>query len=269
MEPDAPTFSFGQNWKDYLQTVSEEEVNSATQDIQQWLGRDAAAGKTIIDIGSGSGIHSLAFYLLGAREIHSFDVDRYSVEATKTLWEKLGKPENWRVVHGSILDADFTQSLGQFDVVYSWGVLHHTGAMWQAIEKSFGLVRPGGKLWISLYAKGPRYAQDLELKTRYNAASDLRKRWMIYQRIGRRMLARARRLKNPFAWNVKKDRGMNAYHDIVDWFGGLPYEVASEDEVLRFGREHGFILERIQTQGEGACSVYVFSLPAESQSRET
>jgi len=262
MEQSKITFSFGKNWKDYLKTVDEEEINKAKYNIEEWLDKDYVSGKTVLDIGSGSGIHSLAFYLLGAKTVYSFDFDKHSVEATKSLREKQGNPENWIVSHGSILDKEYLKSFSEgFDIVYSWGVLHHTGAMWEAIENSINLVNHGGKLWIALYGKGPSYSKDLALKQKYNSVSDLGKKWMISKKIGRLMLIRLRHFKNPFTWNEKKSRGMNVYHDIVDWLGGLPYEVAAEDDVLRVCRNKGFILERIKVRYDGGCSEYVFNLP--------
>ena len=262
MKQNKITFSFGENWQDYLKAITPDDIDKAKRDIEEWLGADYVAGKTVLDIGSGSGVHSLAFHLLGAKQVYSFDYDKNSVSATRTLWEKEAKPANWTVAHGSVLDKDYLQSLGgPFDIVYSWGCLHHTGSMWEAIGNSLQLVKPGGKLWLALYAKGPRYPRDLALKQRYNAASDLGKRWMVFQRIVRTMLVRLRYLKNPFAWNEKKERGMNVYHDIIDWLGGLPYEVAGENEMVQFGRKSGFVLERIKADREGNCSIYVFSLP--------
>jgi 2-polyprenyl-6-hydroxyphenyl methylase/3-demethylubiquinone-9 3-methyltransferase len=259
MEETEITFSFGRNWKDYLKTAGKEEVERAKADIDEWLGANYVSGRTVLDIGSGSGIHSLAFHLLGAKMVCSFDYDAHSVEATKLLWEKEGKPENWVVSHGSIVDENCITSLGKgFDIVYAWGVLHHTGAMWEAIDNSISLVKPGGTLWISLYAKGPRHSRDLALKQRYNSASPLGKKWMIYNRVGRVVLSRLGHFRNPFTWNEKKGRGMNVYHNIVDWLGGLPYEVASEDEVVRACRKKGLILERIKVKREGGCSIYVF-----------
>jgi len=131
--------------------------------------------------------------------------------------------------------------------------------MWEAIENSFSLVAPHGKLWITLYAKGPRYSTDLVLKRKYNAAGKFGKRLLLWRRIGRAMLVRLRDFKNPFGWNQKDGRGMNVYNDIVDWLGGLPYEVASEDEVVVFARRHGFIIERIKVVSEGGCSTFVFT----------
>lgn len=265
IKEDTISYSFGENWQDYLKDVSEREIESAKRDIMEWLGPVSIAGKAIIDIGCGSGIHSLAFYLLGAKEICSFDFDQLSVEATKTLWEKEGKPTNWRIFHGSILDEEWIKSLGKFDIVYSWGVLHATGAMWVAIEKSISLIKAGGILWIALYAKGSGYLKDLELKKKYNSSSGWGKRWMIYRSIGWIMLSRLKHFQNPFTWNENRARGMNTYHDIVDWLGGLPYEVASEDEVLRFGRKYGLVLERIKVKNEGGCSIYIFSLPTRAE----
>jgi SAM-dependent methyltransferase len=258
------SFSFGENWQNYLGSVSDQEIDEAKKDIEKWLGLDSVSGKTVIDIGCGSGIHSLAFYLLGAKKICSFDYDKLSVAAAKTLWEKEGKPSNWRIYQGSILDQESIESLGKFDIVYSWGVLHHTGAMWDALDKSIGLIMEGGVLWVSLYVAGPRYIQDLKLKKKYNASSEWGKRWMIGKWVGVLMLSRLRHLQNPFTWNQSRGRGMNVYHDIIDWLGGLPYEVASEDAVLRFARENDLVLERIKVKNEGACSIYVFSLPTKT-----
>lgn len=256
------TFSFGKNWENFLRVLNDERLSLARRDIEEYLGEDCIKGASVIDIGSGSGIHSSCFFFLEAERVVSIDIDPRSVNATRLMWEKSGKPSNWSILEGSILDNTFIQSQGNFDIVYSWGVLHHTGMMWQALENAFSLVKPGGKIMIALYAKGPKYAKHLAEKEKYNRSSSLGKKMMEAYRILWLMYGRARQLKNPFTWNETRYRGMNVYHDLVDWLGGLPYEVASDKEIIQFGNERGFIPDHIKIRGEGANNIYVFHLPA-------
>jgi len=253
------SFSFGENWQNYLASCSEKQIEGAECDLIGWMGEKSILGKSVIDIGSGSGIHSLAFHRLGADKIISLDADPKSVETTKKLHFRVNSPENWVVMCGSILDFDFIKTLGQYDIVYSWGVLHHTGEMWRAMENAAALVKPGGLLLISIYAKGPHYHIDLAIKRKYNNASNLAKRYMVSKRVAKIMFNRLNHFQNPFGWNKVKKRGMNVYHNIIDWLGGLPYEVASEDEIVRFGRTKDLVLERIKVREEGSCSIYLFS----------
>lgn len=232
------------------------------RDIEEWLGRESVSGKTVLDVGCGSGIHSLCFHLLGAREVVSLDVDPYSVESTRVLWERAGRPPSWRVIRGSILDKDFAAGLGTHEIVYSWGVLHHTGSMWEAVGNACSLAARGGVLWVALYAKGPKYPEHLALKQSYNRASAVGKKLLVWKEIYELMRLRWSLRQNPFAWNEKRERGMDTYHDLVDWLGGLPYEVASKEEVVSFCQDRGLVLKKIHEVPEGGCSIYLFSLPA-------
>jgi hypothetical protein len=152
----------------------------------------------------------------------------------RTLWEDVGSPSNWSVLEGSVLDTPFISGLGNFDVVYSWGVLHHTGNMWAAVDNACRLVGRGGICWIAFYKKGPKYKKHLVTKRRYNAGLTIVKRLMVLTHILRLATDRLMHRRNPFTWNQPTSRGMDVFHDIVDWLGGLPYEVASTDEVLSF-----------------------------------
>jgi 2-polyprenyl-6-hydroxyphenyl methylase/3-demethylubiquinone-9 3-methyltransferase len=255
-QPAAVSFSFGRNWKSYSRLVSEATIQKAQGDIVDWLGGDSVNGKSVVDIGCGSGIHSLGFFRLGAKSLLSMDVDPHSVTCTQRFWRRAGKPTSWRVTSGSILDTTAMEALGQFDIVYSWGVLHHTGQLWTAMDNASRLGnRENSRLWISIYAKGPDYAEQLKLKQRFNGWS-----WFYKQAYVLRTLLRSwrneRRAGQKFGEWFWRGRGMNIYHDTVDWLGGLPYEVASVEEVKTFLEERGWTLHRVK-EGE-ACTVYLF-----------
>lgn len=255
------TFSFGENWKNLNKGITEDDISKAADDLVYWVGKENIEGKRILDLGSGSGIHSLSFMRLGAGELVSFDYDPNSVAATTEHWTKMGKPGNWRVLHGSILDNDFINQLGKFDLVYSWGVLHHTGSMWQAINNALQLVKPGGLFYLTIY-KDANYAHSIRVKEKYNAAGSFGKKMLEGKEIAKIMARRAIHFKNPFAWNQKVARGMNIYNDLVDWLGGLPYEVATEDEMLQWGNANNLQLRRINCRGgNGGCNYYLFSKP--------
>jgi 2-polyprenyl-3-methyl-5-hydroxy-6-metoxy-1,4-benzoquinol methylase len=252
-----PTFAFGGNWRSFSRFVSEDRIRGAQSNIVDWLGQDAVVGKTVLDIGCGSGIHSLGFRRLGAKSIVSLDVDPLSVACTRRFWEKLGRPSNWRVNQVSVLDAEAMAALGQFDIVYSWGVLHHTGEMWRAIDTTARLGKPGARLWISIYTKGPHYPEHLATKIRFNKASWLEKQKMLARHL-RRSWRYGKSTGKSFREWFWPERGMNQYHDAVDWLGGLPYEVASVAEITGFLAERGWTLERVDERSDGGCSVYLF-----------
>ena len=140
-------FEFGANWARFLTTLNDERIAEAERSLVRWLGRERLDGLTFLDAGSGSGLFSLAARRLGAT-VTSFDYDPQSVACTSTLRERYfaGDPD-WTVQRGSVLDPAFLAGLGTFDIVYSWGVLHHTGAMWDAIANTAQRVAPGGQYY--------------------------------------------------------------------------------------------------------------------------
>lgn len=231
-------FGFGRNWQKFLTQFTPERQEIAKTWLLNFLKMDDLRGKTFIDIGSGSGINSAAAYLAGASRILSFDYDQHSVAATTHLRSLHGNPDHWQIVQGSILDADFCATLGKFDIVYSWGVLHHTGDQWTALRNCGLFMGPESRLYIALYAKeahvNPPPEYWLDIKQRYNRGCGLTKRFMEMQYIWRHIMGRQiARLPELFRMmnHYKKSRGMEFMTDVRDWLGGWPMEFSSAGEV--------------------------------------
>jgi len=237
------TFSFGRNWRDFMRTLNEDRFREAARSLAGFLKLENLRGLSFLDIGCGSGLFSYAAFRLAAAEIVSFDADPFSVECCRHLHGKAGNPGNWKIYEGSVLDADFLSGLGEFDIVYSWGVLHHTGRMWDAVSNSAKLVKKGGYYYIALYRKtGGAFGSEfwLKIKKLYNFLPASGKRFLEIIYITAYFTVNLIRFKNPAAKikNYKSARGMNWRRDVTDWLGGYPYEFASKKEVLDFMRNN-------------------------------
>src|SRR6266581_6146197 len=150
--PSDVRFQFGKNWARFLSVLDSERIAEAESSLTGMLEAPDLRGRSFLDVGSGSGLFSLAAKRLGARRVHSFDYDADSVACTRELKRRFyANDADWTIEQGSVLDALYLQSLGTFDIVYSWGVLHHTGDMWRALGNAAALVGVGGRLFIALY----------------------------------------------------------------------------------------------------------------------
>lgn len=265
MKKDEITFSFGKNWHVFVHSyLNEDRIKEAMNSLSDFLGLQKLDGLSFLDIGCGSGLFSLAAYKLGASKVVSFDFDPRSVKCCEYLKEKEGNPENWTVSVGSILDESFLKGIEKSDIVYSWGVLHHTGNMWQAIRNAEKCVKSGGLFFIAIYnrVEGPFGSKSwLEIKRAYNRSSRIVKKLLEYSFISLIVLKMLLTMKNPVAEvkNYKKNRGMSFWTDVRDSLGGYPYEFASPEEIFRFCKqEFNFILENIKTVNNLGLNEFVF-----------
>jgi 2-polyprenyl-3-methyl-5-hydroxy-6-metoxy-1,4-benzoquinol methylase len=276
--PATPTddrFAFGRNWASFQTTIDARRIADAERSLQTLLSADDLVGKRFLDAGSGSGLFSLAAHRLHA-SVTSFDLDPDSVACTCQLKARFtadGPP--WQVLQGSLTDSQFLASLGQFDIVYCWGVAHHTGQMWQALDNLSAMVAPGGTIVLAiyndqqyisrawrgvkrLYQRLPRFLRPLLV-----AAIGLS---MFLTRLATTLIASLLRLvtlRNPVVpflnWiRQSQSRGMHAWYDLVDWVGGWPFEVARPEDVFRFMRDRGFTLHDLNTTSGHGCNEFVF-----------
>jgi SAM-dependent methyltransferase len=230
---------------------SPERVRISREHILRFLDRPDLGGMYFLDAGCGSGLSSLAALEAGATRIVSFDVDPDSVKTTRRLRELRGNPGHWTVLEGSVLDPGFLGAIEPADIVYSRGVLHHTGAMWDAVRNAAALLKPGAFFYIALYLTTPRTPYWIAVKKRYNRASPIGKRCMEAHYIVRHtLLPMLVRFQNPLREirTYSERRGVDYLTDVRDWLGGFPYEDATVQEVLLFGnRKLGLNLINIAT----------------------
>jgi 2-polyprenyl-6-hydroxyphenyl methylase/3-demethylubiquinone-9 3-methyltransferase len=265
---EGPRFDFGANWRRFLSVVTLDRVSRAEASLLEMLEAQSLRGKRMLDIGCGSGLFSLAAHRLGA-QVLSFDFDSLSAACAEEL-KRLHAPASpsWRIAQGSVLDADFMDSLGRFDVVYSWGVLHHTGDMWKALEHACGRVDAEGRLFIAIYNdQGIKSRCWWHVKRIYNWLPRVLRPLYLFGfavalETGALAVALLRRQPSRFIkrWtDYQSVRGMSRWHDIVDWIGGFPFEVATPQAVIGFCQARGFTLERLKTSGgRMGCNEFVF-----------
>ncbi len=257
------SFSFGKNWQAFLKTLSSEKVDRAKESLCSFLGLDSFNGLSFLDIGCGSGLFSYSAYLLGAKEVISIDIDKSSIECCNILRNKAKKPSNWDIKTLSILDYSFKAGLSPSDIVYSWGVLHHTGNMYKAINNASSLVKKDGFFYIAIYNKVNSFPSSnlwLKIKKFYNISPKLVKAGLIWLYYSAFFIFRYKSFIKKGHDNRSALRGMSFYYDVIDWLGGYPYEYATPNEIINFIEKLGFrcTKQRLVSPNETGCNEFLF-----------
>lgn len=263
-------FAFGANWKAFLKTLDDKRIKAAEDSLKNMLGLSDLSHKRFLDIGSGSGLFSLAARRLGAN-VHSFDFDEASVKCTQECKNRFFAGDSaWSIEQGSALDKSYLLSLGTFDIVYSWGVLHHTGHMMQALRNTLFLVRDGGLLMIAIY-NNQGFLSRFWFTIKKIYCSHRLGEWIIKAVFvpyfaARTVLSGLIKYRNPFAAfsRYKEKRGMSVYYDWIDWLGGFPFETAAPGKITAFYENAGFVLKKIRITHRLGCNEFVFQKPEKS-----
>lgn len=259
-------FSFGKNWNQFLKKFSTQKLKLAETSLTNFTGLKTFKNKIFIDVGCGSGLFSLASIKLNAKKVISIDVDDDSIECAKFLRNKYNiNSKKWVIKKGSVLDKNFLVSLPKADIVYSWGVLHHTGKMWKAMENVITIVKKRGLLYIAIYNdfKGfPSSKLWFEIKKFYSSSPIFLRKIMSFLFVFQILFFRLLRFQNPVRYvsnyGVSSFRGMSFYTDVKDWLGGYPYEFSTSEKVVDFydGLNFGLVKKRI-VDGTG-CNEFLF-----------
>jgi 2-polyprenyl-6-hydroxyphenyl methylase/3-demethylubiquinone-9 3-methyltransferase len=258
-------FAFGQNWLQFLNHVDEARIEKAKRSFLAFVDSDGLSGNSFLDIGCGSGLSSLVARRCGMR-VTAFDYDPDAVVCSGELRQKFGLgSENWTIERGDVLDSSYMKHLGQFDLVYAWGSLHHTGNLWLAVDNAASCVRDGGRFHLAVYNdQGGASRRWTAVKRFYQALPEMLRPLLVMAFVpvqwGKTVVRDTFRGNPVASWrDYGRDRGMSPWYDMVDWIGGYPFEVAKPEQVFEFLRERGFWLERLKTCGGGTgCNEYMF-----------
>jgi len=260
-------FAFGKNWASYATLIDKAQIDEAKKGLLRLIAPADLEGKSFLDIGCGSGLHALGAIQLGIGRLMAIDIDPDSIATTRALLSNNDVSVPWLVEAKSVFDLDPDRH-GLFDTVYSWGVLHHTGSMWEAVNKAASMVAPNGLLVIALYRRTYMdWFWKIE-KRLYAHAPRFIQRLVSAGYIGAFRLASLLTGRNFRAYvsSYKNFRGMDYFHDVHDWLGGYPYETAAAAEVETKLAMLGLKAERVFARptslglfGSG-CDEYVYRL---------
>ena len=258
-------FAFGRNWASYADLIDDRRIKEAKDALVRLVGAETLAGTTFLDLGCGAGLNAVAAAQLGASHIVAVDVDPVAAATTRRVLPRHAPNASFEVHELSVFDLT-PETFGRFAVVYSWGVLHHTGAMHEAMETAARVVAPGGLFAFALYHRTRMCGWWQREKRWYSRASPRA------QELARKAYVALLRLRfgltgrdfSSYVANYKSLRGMDFAHDVHDWMGGYPYESISAPEVDTVMRRLGFAHVRSFTTpltvglfGSG-CDEYVY-----------
>ena len=251
------TFDFGANWDAFSdRLMAEGRLHLAMASLQKLLQREGLHGASVADVGCGSGLFSLAAAKLGAARVVGLDINPLCIEVCGRNKARLAPSATVSFHRASALSPEQLAPFGTFDLVYAWGSLHHTGAMWEAILNVTRMVAPGGTLVLAIYNEHATSPLWRVIKRTYNLVPAFAKSMMAAVAAAVIFVAKALvTRRNP----LEKERGMSFWYDVVDWVGGYPYEYASRSRVEQFIAPAGFAMMRfVQAQVPTGCNEYVF-----------
>jgi 2-polyprenyl-6-hydroxyphenyl methylase/3-demethylubiquinone-9 3-methyltransferase len=194
---------------------------------------EGVKGKNVLDGGSGSGMVSVGFALLGAN-VTGVDITPQCVENGKRNAERFGV--QCRFFCKDLTDLDLGNE--RFDIVYSWGVIHHSEDARKSFSNLAKHLKPGGEMVLAVYLK--TYLSGFWNFSRvfYQKAP----KWFqsIFRESGSCFLNGVDFIKKLiFGKSRYMLRGTNNKELINDWFGVPHRTFHSYDEVFQWFRENG------------------------------
>ena len=254
------SFSFGKNWSKFISRAEDSSYIDAFNSLKKLISHTSISKGSFLDIGSGSGLFSMSAVKLGFN-VTSFDLDLDSVNATKLTKKKFFPNQStWKIYKGSILDNNFLKKIlknQKFEIVYSWGVLHHTGDLQTSLKNSIQLVKKNGYLILAIYNDQGLFSNYwLIVKKMYN-----------YNFIFKLLIIILHAPYFLFFIPIIKiflkkefdNRGMKIWYNYLDWIGGYPFQTSKPSDLINFVQNQNFKLVYKNLVGTKlGCNEFIF-----------
>jgi ubiquinone/menaquinone biosynthesis C-methylase UbiE len=143
---------YGKLFNDYDKKLFEDSVELFEKRQKKWgVDLNWFKGKVCLDAGCGGGRFLVAISSLGVKEIVGIDISKQAVEVSNHRLKDRGVL-NARAIEASVFSIPFGDN--HFDYVISSGVIHYTHDPHKAFIELARVLKPGGKIFLSIYGKG-------------------------------------------------------------------------------------------------------------------
>lgn len=197
------------------------------------------------------------------------------MRAAQHLRSRYGNNTRWDIRYGSALDKELLASLGTFDIVHAWGSLHSTGDLFSALENAKAAVAPGGLIFLGVFNDNRKHFLE--------GTSQMWVRIKQFYRGRGRFIQKAMRAAygtyiiagvtatghNPLTYirSYHRQRGMDFWGGIEDWFVRYPYEFTTAEDVVERYERSGFKKLKIEKARALGCNQFVFRREASDRAR--
>jgi len=183
-------------------------------------------GKRVLEVGSGIGSDAVEFARHGADYV-GIDLSAESVAMSRQRFELFGLQGEFHVMDAA--DQVMMSKLGQFDLVYSCGVLHHYPDMTACLDNIHAALLPMGEFRMLVYAKNSwKYAMIQKGLDQFEAQAGCPyataySREEIYELLNGKFEVLRIRQDHNFMYNVPKYRA--GEYELEPWFAVMPEDM--------------------------------------------
>jgi len=210
--------------------------DSCCEHVELFFSDAEIEGKRILDAGCGMGVFSVVFGKKGAARVIGIDLSEEGVRRAQRAASHFNL-SNVEFREGNILRLPYPD--GSFDIVWSWGTLHHTAEPLKALEELIRVLKNGGTLFVTLYRSTKLSFLHEGIRKTLRLAH--RRMWPLLAKL----IALALFPATLFLKRRKKARaGENLSDLVLDWYFNPVRHYYRPGEIRQLLEQEGLIIEK-------------------------